>query len=65
VDVSVGNVERVQPVYLVELEKFIKQRLESTGCQPTRGEAGGEKLTANCAAWLCIDCFWDICHHMR
>jgi hypothetical protein len=65
VDASVGNVERVQPLYLVELEKFIKQRLESTGCQTTRGEEGREKLTSNCATWLCIDCCWDICHHIR
>jgi hypothetical protein len=62
VDASVGNVERGQPLYLVELEKFIKQRLESTGCQPTRGEDGREKLTSNCATWLCIDCCWDTYH---
>jgi hypothetical protein len=29
-----------------------------------KGSDDRDKLTVNCATWFCIDCCWDICHHV-
>ena len=46
--------------YLVQFQKRIKERLESTGHQLSLDvEDKKQKLTVNWVTWLCIDCCCD------